>query len=231
MKVSVIIPTFESEALIRRCLTSLEDRLEYEDLEIVCIANGTAEREFLVQWETRRRGWSYHVILPPTNLLWTEATVRGMRYAGGEACLWFNQDCCVTEGDFLTKMVDTLREENVEAVGCKLITLDGFVCHGGAFFNDDFCLHYGAGELDTDDVCGKRYDLRLLRNGCEYLTGACVLTWRRNWATLDKFTTLLPHYGSDSRFCEAVLKGGGRCVYLPCRVVHDSRLVTNRRVA
>lgn len=221
MFVSVIIPCYRQQDQIEAAVTSLFDVTEYPDgFEAILVSNAVSNRGKLFQLQ-EKYGTVIRLLLNYDNELFTRAVLDGTLLARGEAVCWLNQDCQIIEPDWLSRMAALLRREGVGAVGCKLVfpPVGGryVIQHAGAIGDESGGgAHLGRLETDGDGV----YDMERELFAGEYVTGACLLTWRKFHPFLKEILPRAPHYGSDRLYCARLLAEGYRIWYCPCRVIH-----------
>jgi GT2 family glycosyltransferase len=133
IKVSIIIPNWNTKKLLKRCLESLKWGVRSGRWEVVVVDNGSSDGsvKMMEKWwsATRRKDTtsttSLKIIRNRTNLGFGAANNQGMRIAKGDYFLLLNSDTIVKNSAPL-KMAQFLdKHPEVGVVGCKLLNPDG----------------------------------------------------------------------------------------------------------
>lgn len=118
--VSVIIPSKDNAGVLERCLRSVREHAAYPDFEILVIDNGSAgaTRTRLMNLE-KELTFSYHYI--PMEFNFSAMVNYGASKARGEYLVLLNDDCEVTQDDWMYKLLGQAQLPHVGAVGAKLL--------------------------------------------------------------------------------------------------------------
>lgn len=126
-KVSIIIPTRDNHALLKRCVESIERVSSYGNYEILIVDNDSedgATLGYLARTPHRvvpfRGAFNYSRI---NNLAVSEA--------GGEYIILLNDDTEVVSGGWIEAMLGHAQNRRTGAVGARLLYPDGRVQHAG----------------------------------------------------------------------------------------------------
>lgn len=117
MKVSVIIPCYNAEAYIRRCLNALELQ-QYKDFEVICIDDCSTDdtaniiNDFIDRGKISLRYFRNSVNSGPAL-----SRNHGIESAIGEYICFCDSDDWYTD-DYLSKMVDKAEENDADMVFC-----------------------------------------------------------------------------------------------------------------
>ncbi len=130
--VSIIIPTRDHAADLRRCLDSVFGKSTYRNFEVLLIENGSEEPETEAYYQelTEKHG---NVRI----LRWTEPfnysliNNFGAKEAAGEYLLFLNNDTEVITPDWIEEMLGHAQRADVGCVGAKLLYPDGTIQHAG----------------------------------------------------------------------------------------------------
>jgi hypothetical protein len=189
--VSIIIPTFNKIELTRRCLLALLANTPGPRHEIVVVDNGSTDGtpEFLRAEESAGR---LRAILNGENTGFSKACNQGAQAATGRHILFLNNDTQVEAG-WLEPLVETMEaDQNVVAVGGKLLFPDRTIQHAGVVILEDRQLpdplvarhiHYRKPESDPG-----------ASHACTYqaLTAACLLirksVFEKTWICASNFS-------------------------------------------
>jgi len=136
--VSVIVPVYNAELTIRKCIDSLLE-LNYpkEQMELLLVDNNSNDhtREVLESYK-----WKIQ-ILNEKRKGPAAARNRGIENANGEVVAFTDSDCTVDK-DWLQRIVDPLKDQNIGAVGGKILAQRP--CNGIEEFGEVIHDHYRA---------------------------------------------------------------------------------------
>ena len=169
-KYSVIIPVYNAEKTLRRCVDSLLTQ-QYGDAEIILVNDGSTDSggEICKEYAASNRQVQY---IDKANGGVSSARNAGIRRASGRYILFVDSDDSVVPGyfeqldridgdgkyDFVWFSVNYIRNE--EKTVCSLKPCD---CHGesecSAFFG------HSLGNKAINSPCNKRYSNKIVRNG------------------------------------------------------------------
>lgn len=213
-KVSIIIPTHDKIALLRKCLESLK-ATTYGNYEIVIVGND----------------WIRSRVEPVLNelghkVLWAPPGPQGgfnfshkMNWASeqvdGELLVLLNDDTEVRNPAWLSSMVGYSQLPGVGAVGALLRFPDGRVQHAGIICGMQGGRSGHAFRLAQPRDRGYCSLISAARN-CSAVTAACLLVSRRLYRDIGGFdAAALGVAYNDPDFCYRVHDAGYRIVYTP----------------
>lgn len=223
--VSVIIPTacqsrevrYEPAVLVEHCLRSIVERSSYERYELVCVVDGAAPKDSLAR--LREIGGERLRIVPfdrPFNF--SEKINLGAAASHGEHLLLLNDDIEVVTPDWIERMVMYSSQEEIGAVGGRLLLEDGRLQHAGVGFEGGLPGHPYHGF--SGDFNGYGNALEVARD-CVAVTGACLMTRRELFERLGGLDPAFPVNYNDVDYCLKLRVDGRRCVYDPdLQMVH-----------
>lgn len=226
--VSMIIPTRDNLAHLRRCVRSIMERTAYLDYEILIVDNESAEektKEYLA-------------------LLTQEPRVRVVRYTGGfnfsainnfaaqhargDFMVFLNDDTEVIEPGWLEAMLELLQLPDVAVAGAKLLYPDDTVQHAGVVL-----WHCGAaGHLHSRLPRGHHgyFGMADLIRNCSAVSAACMMVAKETFEGLGGFDMAYKVSYQDVDFCLRVREAGGRIAFTPFALLyHYESASTGRR--
>lgn len=217
IQVSIVIPSYNNAAKLKRCLESIAANSGTVNYEVVIVDNDS-EPETRGLLASELAGPKTKVIYNSVNLGYARASNQGARQASGRHLLFLNNDTEVQPG-WLEPLLEGLEDSQVGAVGSKLLFPDGRVQHAGVVVINDqhhdipltashLCLHESA---DTPRANERRL--------CQSLTAACLLVRRQAFFEVGGFDEGYWNGFEDVDLC---FKLGERCwlrVYEPRSVV------------
>lgn len=122
MKLSIIVPVYNVELYLERCVSSLVNQT-YQDIEILLINDGSTDNSLTVCKKLIKRDDRIHLI-DQTNQGLSGARNTGLDYASGELIAFIDSDDWVHPLMF-SEMIFFLQEKNLKIVECELIKKEG----------------------------------------------------------------------------------------------------------
>lgn len=135
--VSIIVPTKNQSALLKRCVETVLKLTEYENYEIIIVDNGSDEPDAchyldLIERKFADIGSRIRVLRQPGEFNFSAMNNRAVREAArGEYLCLLNNDAAPLDRAWLGEMMALARRPDVGAVGAKLFYPDGRIQHGG----------------------------------------------------------------------------------------------------
>lgn len=111
-KISVIVPVYNVEKYIRRCVTSITSQ-SYQELEIILVDDGTRDQSGEICRELQKRDKRIQII-QQENMGLSGARNTGMRAASGDYCMfvdgddWLGADCIKRTSEEMDKGYDII---------------------------------------------------------------------------------------------------------------------------
>jgi GT2 family glycosyltransferase len=228
--VSIIVPTKNQLAFLRRCIESVLQKTAYQNYELIVVDNGSTEPdacEYLRKIEDQfdSIGSRVRVMRHPGVFNFSAMNNRAVREAAlGEYICLLNNDTAPLDGAWLAEMMSLARRPDVGAVGAKLLYPDGRIQHGGVILGVGGgapAEHPYNGEPGT--AFGYWGRLQVVQN-LSAVTGACLITRRSVYEQvggLDEETFAVAY--NDVDYCLKVGKAGYRVVWTPfARLLHET---------
>ena len=215
-KISIVVPVFNSELDLRRCLDSIS-RQSYDDFEVILVNDGSTDNSAQICDEYVGKDSRYKVIHCKNSGVSIARNI-GIDNASGKYISFIDSDDWV-EGDFLKKMVDAV-ESSVD------IIISGVVCD----YSDGSCKDLLVDDSISDISSSKNFH-RLVKSRLLY--GPVAKLYKSDIIKLNniKFQKGL-NYGEDRLFNYEYMRyvttvatvGGCRYHY----VMHNSNSLTSR---
>lgn len=166
--VSIVIPVFDMEPFIDRCISSVVDQT-YRDLEIVIIDDGSTDRslEICKEWENRD---SRIRIFHQDNKGVSSARIKGIAESTGDFITFIDSDDWIDDTYVGTAVEAFLQNSDIDVVieGMQQETMDGRSFRFGVIGRDHLYSAEEAGQelfrysFFTWGISGKFYKRRLL---------------------------------------------------------------------
>lgn len=116
MKISIIIPVYNTELYIAQCLDSLLEQT-FSDYEIICIDDGSTDNSINILNSYHEKNENI-TVLRQQNLYAGVARNNGLRIAKGEYVVFFDSDDFVTP-DFLSELYQGITSADADICLCK----------------------------------------------------------------------------------------------------------------
>jgi GT2 family glycosyltransferase len=214
--VSILIPSKDQPALLRRCISSLRRLTTYPSYEIIVIDNGSttsAMARYLAE------GHADRVLRVEEPFNHSRLNNLAAALATGELLLLLNDDTEVLDGQWLAAMVRHMQEPETGAVGAWLDFPDGTVQHAGIVLETEGIAYNLGSELLEG---GGQYELLHHPRVVSAVTGACLLVRKDRYLDLGGLDeALFPTSYNDVDFCLRLAEQGYRSIVEPsARLLH-----------
>lgn len=219
-KVSVIIPNKDSAAVLDRCLSSIAEKTNYDNYEVIVVENNSELPEtFEYYREAELRFPFLRVVTWDGPFNYSAINNFGARFATGDYYLLLNNDIEVIEPDWMRSMVSYCQRGDVGVVGAKLLYQDDTVQHAGVFMITCGSVSELGGpahaftHLDRSDA-GYMRRASLVQD-VSIVTGACLMTGRDVFEELNGLDEDFVVAFNDVDYCLRVRESGRLVVYDP----------------
>ena len=136
IKISVIIPVYNCESYLEKCIRSVLDQT-LQETEIICIDDGSTDQSVRIL-ENLEKKESRISVLRQKNKGAGSARNRGIRAAKGKYVAFLDADDYYVDRDALERMYCACEEEGVSVCGSRRMELDGEQEKEGALFSGMF---------------------------------------------------------------------------------------------
>jgi O-antigen biosynthesis protein len=214
-RISCVIPSLESPALIRTALDGLLTTTDYPDIEVVVIDNGSTSPATLGVYESFSQAHpNLKVSIRAEPFNFAAAVNRGVGLATGDLILLLNNDIEVVEPGWLKEMASCFDYGDVGVVGAKLLYPDRTTQHLGVIVG--FGGYAGHWYLQQPEDFPGPMGRLAVRQSLSAVTGACLLTSRACWdaaGPLDATRFRIAY--NDIDYCLRARASGFRIVWTP----------------
>lgn len=212
--VTLVIPTRNGLALLRRCIDSIRARTAYPYFDILVVDNGSDEPEALAYLEALARQADVEVLRMDGPFNYSALNNAAVAHARGELVALLNNDTEVISPDWLSEMVSIALQPGVGAVGARLWYSDGTLQHGGVVLGVGGVAGHSHKHLSRD---GAGYFGRgSLIQSFSAVTAACLVVRRTTYQAaggLDEVNLKVAF--NDVDFCLRLCAMGLRNVWTP----------------
>lgn len=222
MQLSVIIPSFNSKTLLRKCLSSIYRETKQIDFEVIVVDNnsqdGSAE---MVKREFSR----VELIRLLKNLGFGKANNLGAKKARGKYLLFLNSDTEILEGA-IDKVVKVVKDR---VLGCRLVYPDGSFQQSAGYFPTLFKVLVSFCFLDNLPILGKVFkpfqvsdkEFYKREQEVDWVTGAFILVGKERFLEAGGFDEKIFMYFEEIDLCFRLKEQGARVFYTPqAKIIH-----------
>jgi glycosyltransferase involved in cell wall biosynthesis len=213
-KVSLLVPSRDQLDLLRNCITSILEKTDYPDYEIIILDNASRDPQTLA-WlkQVAQQHPQVQVRRFPLEFNYSAINNFGASYASGQVLGLINNDVEVINSEWLIEMVSQACRPEIGCVGAKLLYADGTVQHAGVVLGiSGVAGHPHRNQLATEP--GYLGRLQVAQN-FSAVTGACMVVRK---SVFDEVGGLNPAFEvvfNDIDFCLRVLSAGYRNLWTP----------------
>jgi len=211
--VSLIIPTRDYANLLEKCLTSIFNKTDYRNFEIIVMDNQSIEEEtFKVFNEFKEKGVRIIPYDKPFN--YSAINNFAVKHANGDVIGLINNDVEVITNDWLDEMLGLLMRPNIGAVGAKLLWPNEMVQHGGVVLGiGGLAGHYGNHLHDAD--AGYMYRNQVTQE-LSAVTAACLLIKKADYLAVNGLNEFdFPVAFNDVDLCLKLRAKGLKNIWTP----------------
>jgi GT2 family glycosyltransferase len=211
MKLSIIIPNYNGEDLLKKNLPKVLDEVNsYKELEAEIIVVDDSSTDSSVEYldKISKLNNNLKFLVNKKNKGFSSTVNKGVRESNGDIVLLLNTDVYPEKG-FLTPLLKHFDDKNVFAVGCLDKSIEGEkVIERGR----------GLGEWKKGLLIHRRGDVN--KNNTLWVSGGSGAFKRSIWDQLEGFNELYnPFYWEDIDLSYRALKSGYKVLFEPKSVV------------
>jgi glycosyltransferase involved in cell wall biosynthesis len=129
--VTLIIPTHNSVDILQQCVTSILEKTDYANYEILIIDNGSDELETLEYFHKIKNNSKIRVMQDDGPFNYSAINNKAVTHARGKYIGLINNDIEVINSEWLSEMLSIAMQSGVGAVGARLWYPNDTLQHGG----------------------------------------------------------------------------------------------------
>lgn len=222
--VSIVIPSKDNYDILKMCLSSVLEKTEYRNFEIVLVDNGSNEEnkakivQLLVELNRKYGEDRIRYIYEKLEFNFSRMCNMGANAAKGDLILFLNDDIEVSEdveknantqvvaAKWLSILVGQAQVPYAGAVGCKLYYPNTIQLQHAGVLN----LRIGPGHClyGRDDNLNYYYGRNLLDYNFVVVTGACLMVETKKFKEIGGFDEGFPVTYNDVDLCFRLVKAG-----------------------
>lgn len=211
--VSILVPTRDRGALLRKCIGSVLASTHYKPFEILIVDNDTTEPA-TVNWLRDLKDSRVRVLQVPGDFNFSSLNNEGARRAAGDILVLLNNDVEVLTPGWLDELVSLAAQPDIGAVGARLWYPGGHgLQHGGVLLGIGPVAAHAHHRLPRGQP--GYFGRAVLRQEFSAVTGACLAVRKRLYLDFGGLDERLPVTGNDVDFCLRLRAAGYRNVWTP----------------
>ncbi len=228
-KISILIPSFNNCAVLKRCIDSIVQKSTWDNWEIVVVENGSSEPGLFDYYRELQRHPGIKVVTYPVSEKFNYSKVNnfGVEHCSGEYILFLNNDTEVISGNFLEEMLSFAQRPDVGVTGAKLYYFDRTLQHAGVIVGaGSIAAHHSWRSRENDGgylntlACAREFSA---------VTFACAMVRKSDFFQFGALDEALGVAYNDIDFCLRMIALGKRVIYTPyAELFHHESLSRGR---
>lgn len=212
--ISIIIPTKNQLAILKKCIESIIRKTTYDNYEILLVDNQSNDLEAIEYLKSLTNNAKIRVFRYDKSYNFSAINNFAVSKAQGEVLLFLNNDTEVITSQWLEIMLGCLQQPNVGAVGAKLYYPNGKIQHAGVVIGTGGCADHAFKCLNKEE--NGYMDRTILQQEYSAVTAACMMTWKNLFIKIGGFDEVnLPVSFNDVDYCLKLREAGYRIVFTP----------------
>lgn len=213
--VSIIIPTKNKQAYLKKCIDSIVKKSTYRNFEIILLDNNSDDKKFfaLINQYKNQKQFRFKYVRDEESFNFARLMNVGRKHAEGEYLVLLNNDTEVISPDWLEGFMEHVQRPEIGVAGCKLLYEDETIQHAGVVVGLGGVAAHAFTREDRDGPGYFNY-INLLNN-YSALTAACIMVRREVYDRVNGFSEEFVVEYNDVDFCLKVLEAGYRNLYIP----------------
>ncbi len=209
VKVSVVIPSKDNDAVLERCLETLTTKTQGVEYELIVVDNGSSEEQ-CIKLRSLQERYGFRYLYEKEAFNFSGMCNKGAAIAGGDYLLFLNDDIEIIEGSWLARMLGQAALPWIGAVGAKLLFPQ---TDSGRYV----IQHVGITNMGIGPAhkLGGMKDVGILYHGHNCVsynmlavTAACLLVKRERFEQVGGFDESLAVAYNDVDFCMKLCEAG-----------------------
>lgn len=213
-KVSIIIPTYNRQDLVKVCIESIKEKSSYNNYEILLIDNNSNDPESLQYFEKLKEDPVIKVLKYNKPFNFSAINNFGAAHASGDHLLFLNNDTEVINQDWIEAMLEYSQLPEIGAVGAKLLYPNDTIQHAGVILGIGGVAGHSHKDAQRSD---SGYMGRILvAQDLTAVTAACMMVKKSLFLEVGGFNEKdLSVAFNDVDFCLKIYDRGYRNIYTP----------------
>lgn len=211
--VEIIIPTRDAAGLVKQCVDSIRNLTTYRNYLITIVDNGSEKPETFELFKSYESDTRIRIVRDDSPFNYSAINNRVALVSNAEFVCLLNNDIEVITPDWLSELVSIAMQDNVGAVGAKLLYPDDTIQHAGVFLGMGGLAGHGHKHLPR--YAPGYFNRAVLRNAVSAVTAACLVIRTSIYREVQGLDEGLVVAFNDVDFCLRVREAGYRNVWTP----------------
>jgi len=224
MELSIIIVSFNTSDLLRKCLNKVYKSLSFGKIEkmseVIVVDNGSTDDSVSM---IQKNFPKVEVIKNDKNLGFSKANNLGMKKASGKYILLLNSDTEI-KNDALDKLLETIKnDDKIGVVGGKLLNNDGSLQPSTGFFPNIDKVFFWMFFIDDIPLLNKilkpyhAEDKSFYEKTqqVDWVSGACFMLRREVIENVGFLDENIFMYGEELEWCYRIKSSGFKVIFAP----------------
>ena len=234
--VSIVIPTKDKVEYLKRCVNSIINKTSYSRYEIVIVDTGSKETETRDYYKELSNDFVKSKLsvlsFPEEPFNYSNACNFGARNSKGEYLLMLNNDTEVLSESWIEDMLGYAQQEDVAAVGVKLLYPTNDIQHAGVTLGigswEPVAAHIGQKMKNNGPNFLQALYTDTVRD-VSAVTAACLMVSTQKFWKVKGFDPKYRVTFNDVDLCLKFRKAGYNNIYLPfVELIHDESISVGR---
>jgi len=224
-KVSVIIPTYNAEKLVRQCIESILQKTTYSNYEILLVDNNSDDESAIRYFSQIETKYGVKVIQDRRPFNYSAINNSAVNQASGDLILLLNNDIEVISPEWLSELVSFAIQPGVGAVGAKLLYPNNTIQHAGVITGIGGVAGHSHKHLDQK---ARGYFSRAqLISSFSAVTAACLVVKKEIFLAVGGLNEAqLAIAFNDVDLCLKIREAGYRNIFTPYAVLYHHESAT-----
>jgi GT2 family glycosyltransferase len=217
--ISIVIPTKNQAAILRRCVESIYKKTTYKNFEVILVDTGSTEKTVLRWYREVSKRYENVTILnwPEQPFSYARSCNFGAAKAKGEYLVMLNNDTEVLTSDWLQLLLSDAQRVDVGPVGCKLYYPDGVhIQHAGIGIGFGGIAANSLSPIHSKQMAPLQHLYANTRHQVSAVTAACMMLKKDRFDEVGGFDEKFRVTYNDVDLCLRMNKAGYRSIYNPC---------------
>lgn len=226
--VSIVIPTKDQLAVVKRCINSIYRKTSYKNFEIVLVDTGSTDRRVHTWYKELKRKHSSNLRIidwPEQPFSYSRSCNEGARQAKGEYLMLLNNDTEVLQSNWIDVLLGDAQRDGVGAVGCKLYYPDKLhIQHAGIGIGFGGLAANSLSAVADNFMTPLQHLYANTRRESTAVTAACLMIKKSRFDEMGGFSETFRVTYNDVDLCLRLAAKGYKNIYDPnvALVHHES---------
>ncbi len=222
-EVSIIIPTRDNGAVLRKCVHSIRSLSTHKNYEILIVDNGSQDEETLAIIQELGAYEDLKVLVVDEPFNYSRLNNIAAKEAKGDFLLLLNDDTEVMTQNWMEELMSFAQFNEIGAVGARLWYDNDTLQHGGVILGIGSVAGHSHRHLSKNNIgyMGRG----VLHQNFSAVTGACLMIKRADFEQVGGLTESLTIGYNDVDLCLKLRELGKRNVWTPyAELIHYESL-------